>query len=96
MKLADKEIKEYKQFVRKEMPISKHFTTVIRAFVCGGTICCIGQFINDMLTFILKPLPEEVISSYTTMILITITGILTGFGIYDKIGNWAVLVALYQ
>lgn len=88
MKLADKEIKEYKQLVRKEMPISRHVITLVRAFICGGIICSIGQFISDMLKIIFVLMPEEIVSSYTTMILIAITGILTGFGIYDKIGNW--------
>ncbi|NCA93210.1 stage V sporulation protein AC [bacterium] len=88
MKLGDKEAKEYKKTVRKEMPISKHFSTMAKAFICGGIICSIGQFISDMLKMWLKTSPEEIISGFTTMILITLTGILTGFGVYDKIGAW--------
>lgn len=88
MKLADKEVKEYKSLVRKEMPVSRHLVTILRAFICGGIICSIGQFVSDMLSFWFKGMPEEIVASYTTMVLITATGILTGFGIYDKIGNW--------
>lgn len=88
MKLEETKIKEYKRLVRKEMPTSKHITTMLRAFLVGGIICSIGQFISDMLKLGFKTMPEEIIASYTTMILITITGILTGFGIYDKIGGF--------
>lgn len=88
MKLADKEAKEYKQLVRTTMPKSRHIQTVIRAFICGGIICCVGEFLSQMLKLWQKGMSEEVVASFTTMILITITGILTGFGIYDRIGNW--------
>ncbi len=88
MKLGDKEVKEYKKTVRHEMPVSKHLSTMLKAFICGGIICCIGQFVSDMLKMGLKNTPEEVIAGFTTMIIIAATGILTGFGIYDKIGAW--------
>ena len=88
MKLPENKIKEYKRLVRQEMPTSKHLATMLSAFVVGGIICSIGQFISDMLKLGFKTMPEEIVASYTTMILIAITGILTGFGIYDKIGSF--------
>lgn len=88
MKLPENKIKEYKRLVRQEMPTSKHLATMLSAFVVGGIICSIGQFISDMLKLGFKTMPEEIVASYTTMILIAITGILTGFGIYDKIGGF--------
>ena len=71
------------------MPKSKHLKTLLRAFIVGGIICCIGQGISDILAIFFPLFEEEVLSQYTIVILITITGILTGFGIYDKIGNFA-------
>lgn len=88
MKLDKVESKEYLAEVRKEMPKTRHFSTLVKAFVLGGIICCIGQGISDLLKLGLKDAPEDVIGGYTTMIMILLTGILTGFGIYDKIGNW--------
>ncbi len=88
MKLPENKIKEYKRLVRQEMPTSKHLATMLSAFVVGGIICSIGQFISDMLKLGFKTMPEEIVASYTTMILIAVTGILTGFGIYDKIGGF--------
>jgi stage V sporulation protein AC len=88
MKLEGNEKKEYLDFVRKESPKTKHLQTMVRAFFLGGLICCIGQGISDLLRYLAPNLLEKVIMSFTLLIVITITGILTGFGIYDKIGNW--------
>ncbi|NLO64963.1 MAG: DUF1292 domain-containing protein, partial [Clostridiales bacterium] len=41
---------EYLKLVRKTMPKTKHFSTLLRAFLVGGTICSIGQGINDIYT----------------------------------------------
>lgn len=78
--------KEYLEMVRKSMPKTRHLSTMIRAFLVGGLICCIGQGIRDLYTLILKGVPIEDIKAYTTLTIILITGILTGFGVYDRIG----------
>lgn len=88
MKLDKKESKEYLAEVRQNMPRTRHISTMIKAFVLGGIICCIGQGISDLLKLALKEAAENEIAGFTTMIMILITGILTGFGVYDKIGSW--------
>ncbi len=71
------------------MPATKHLSTMAKAFCVGGLICMIGQAIYDIYTLVLKNLEENVIKSFTTVTLILITAILTGLGIYDKIGAFA-------
>lgn len=88
MKLDDKGQKDYLKMVHEEMTPSKHLSTMVRAFILGGVICCIGQGISDILKLIIPAATEDVISNYTILIIIAITGILTGIGVYDKIGNW--------
>lgn len=88
MKLEGNEKKEYLDFVRKNSPRTKHLNTLIKAFVLGGIICCIGQGISDLIRHFFPVYDEKTVSGYTLTIIIIITGILTGFGIYDKIGNW--------
>ena len=88
MKLEGNEKKEYLDLVRQQSPKTKHLKTMVRAFFLGGLICCIGQAISDLLRYLAPDLTERLVMSYTLLIIITITGILTGFGIYDKIGNW--------
>lgn len=81
--------KEYIELVKKKMPKSKHLLTMFRAFWVGGLICCIGQGITDLYKHFFSELPEEEIATLTTITLICITVILTGLGIYDKIGAYA-------
>lgn len=79
----------YLKLVKEKMPKSKHLLTMFRAFWVGGLICCIGQGINDAYSALFKTLSENDVASLTTVTLILITAILTGFGIYDKIGAYA-------
>lgn len=88
MKPGKEETKVYLEKVRENMPKTKHISTMIRAFITGGIICCIGQGITDLLKFLLKNADETEIGGLTTIIMIALTGILTGFGIYDRIGNF--------
>ena len=82
--------KEYLDLVKSKMPKSQHLKTMFRAFWVGGFICCIGQAFNDIYTkFLGDKMPEDEISTLVTLTLITITVILTGLGIYDKIGAYA-------
>lgn len=79
----------YLKLVKEKMPKSKHFLTMFRAFWVGGVICCVGQGINNAYSALFKTLSENDVASLTTVTLILITAILTGFGIYDKIGAYA-------
>ena len=82
--------KEYLELVKRKMPKSKHLKTCFRAFWVGGVICCIGQGFNDLYTYLLgDKMPEEDVATLVTITLITITVILTGLGIYDKVGAYA-------
>ena len=89
MRLDKEESKKYLKEIRQDMPASKHISTVFRAFLTGGIICCIGQGISDIYkNFLLKGAEEDTIAGLTTLTVILITGILTGLGVYDKIGNF--------
>ena len=79
----------YLKLVRETMPRSKHLITCIRAVWVGGFICMIGQAFNDLYTAVLPGASKDDIRSFVTLTLIGITAILTGFGIYDKVGAYA-------
>ena len=80
---------KYLELVHGKMPKSKHIATMFRAFWTGGTICAIGQAFTDLYSSLPYDLPEDDVSALTTITLILITAILTGFGVYDKIGAYA-------
>ena len=88
MQLNDEKKKEYLQEVKKEMPKTKHFSTMLKAFVTGGIICSVGQSITYIINLISPDLDEQTVGGFTTLVMILITCILTGFGIYDKIGSF--------
>ncbi len=87
MKLNKENSKNYLKTIKFGMPKSKNIATCLKAFFVGGVICCIGEGIGDVLGLI-DYLSTDDISQYTTIIMITITGFLTGLGIYDKVGNF--------
>lgn len=80
--------KDYLKTVKDSMPRSRHLKTMVRAFIVGGLICCIGQAISDLLILAFPNMEKQVNQQFTILIIITITGILTGFGVYDSIGKF--------
>ncbi len=78
---------KYSSMVKKASPDSPIITNCIKAFVVGGIICCIGQLITNICkTF---GLSTEESSTYTSIILVTAASILTGLGLYSKLGKFA-------
>ncbi|MBE7039776.1 MAG: stage V sporulation protein AC [Ruminococcaceae bacterium] len=78
---------EYKKYVDKKTPNSTIIKDVFFAFVIGGIICIIGQLISDGYTK--TGLSKELSAIATSITLILLSCILTGFGIYDRIAKYA-------
>ena len=57
-----------------------------KAFVTGGIICTIGQAILNACEK--AGMSKDISASWCSLILILVSVILTGFGIYPKIANW--------
>ena len=78
---------EYNDYVKKRSPASPMGKNVLRAFLIGGLICCIGQALlngYDMLG-----LSEENAATAASITLIFIGALLTGLGVYDKLAKIA-------
>lgn len=78
---------EYSDLVNKKSPNSPILRNMFWAFVVGGSICVIGQFITNY--FLGKGLSRETVASITPIVLILISVILTGLDLYDSIGKVA-------
>ncbi len=76
--------KKYSSYVDKITPNSPTVKNCIKAFVSGGFICVISQFINGI--FISKGYTIDQSALLANSVLIVITGILTGLGLFSKIG----------
>lgn len=80
--------KKYKQYVDEISPKPKYLKNYTLAFLVGGTICVIGQGINDAYMK-LAGLGKMAAATSTSITLIFIGAFLTGLGIYDLIGKRA-------
>lgn len=79
--------KDYQTYVDKKTPNSPIWLNLLKAFIVGGIICCIGQGITDWLKSL--GLDKDTVSATTSVILV-FTGIfLTAIGVYSKIGKFA-------
>lgn len=79
--------KDYQEYVDKKTPNSPIWKNILKAFLVGGFICLIGQFISDALKS--AGLDKEVASSVTSISLIFIGIFLTSINVYNKIGKFA-------
>lgn len=78
--------KEYAKYVKKVTPTHNVWVQMIKAFITGGIICCVGQFIlnyaKDM------GLDKQTAGSWCSLILVLASVVLTGFNIYPRIVKW--------
>lgn len=79
---------EYRRMVKERAPKSRTGLRALLAFVTGGAICCLGQLIGDI-GELLWGLDTAQRGSFTSVTLIFIASLLTGLGVYDKIGRVA-------
>ncbi|AEB75704.1 stage V sporulation protein AC [Clostridium botulinum] len=88
MKIKEEELKQkFKDLTEQETPKSNILKDCFRAFIVGGIICDVGQF---FMNFYLKlGLSVEDTGAYVAITMIFIGALLTGIGIYDKIGDFA-------
>ena len=76
---------EYKQYSDSHQPRSRMLGNMCRAFWVGGLICCVGQFISGL--YMQQGLSKLDAGSATSVTLVFIGALLTGFGIYDSLAK---------
>lgn len=78
---------EYENFIKNKLPKPKVFINCIKAFVVGGLICVVGQFITNTLKGM--GLDQDAVSAGTAIILVFLGAFFTGLGLYDQLGKFA-------
>lgn len=78
--------KKYEKYVKEVTPTHNLWLQMLKAFVTGGIICCLGQFILNCAGQM--GLEKQDAGSWCSLILVLLSVILTGFGIYPKIVKW--------
>jgi stage V sporulation protein AC len=81
-------IEQYQQVAKQYQPRPKVLRNCLKAFVAGGLICVIGQLLQNMYIHVFHFQPDKA-GDPTVATLIFIASVLTGLGVFDKIGQWA-------
>lgn len=79
---------EYQDFASDREPKRPVVKNCLRAFVVGGFICTIGQGLQWFFITYFN-FTDKTAGNPTAAILIIISALLTGLGVYDHIAQWA-------
>ena len=78
---------DYRQHVDQVTPTYSLPIQMLKAFIVGGIICLLGQFILNYATERMG-LDKETAASWCSMLLVLTSVLLTGFNIYPKLVEW--------
>lgn len=78
--------KNYIAYVNSFDPPTQHFKNCFRAFMVGGLVCCIGQFLRYFFETVFSLSGDE-LAGTVSVALIFLGTLLTGLGVYDRIGR---------
>ena len=71
--------KEYEQYVKQITPTHNLWLQMLKAFITGGVICCIGQFILNYAGSM--GLDKQTAASWCSLLLVFLSVVLTGFNL---------------
>lgn len=78
--------KKYNAYVKQVTPTHNLWMNMAKAFVTGGAICMVGQFILNACKA--YGMEKEAAGSWCSLILILLSVVLTGLNIYPSLANW--------
>lgn len=77
----------YNKYVESITPTNSTIANVLKAYLVGGLICIIGQFLGNM--YKMAGFNEEHEAILVSVTLIALSVLLTGLGIYQKLADFA-------
>ena len=77
---------EYKNYSDSHQPRSRLVPNMLKAFLVGGLICCLGELIIDGWRSV--GLSKEAASAAGSICLIFLGAFLTGIGVYDRLAKF--------
>lgn len=78
---------KYIKFATDRAKRSVSIKNCTRAFFVGGLICCMGQALSDI--YVRLGADEKTAATLVSVSLIFLGGLLTGIGVFDRIGKFA-------
>lgn len=82
------QLDSYKLLVERMSPNSNMVQGLFRAFWVGGTICTLGQALQEIGKAWLD-MNNTAASTFCSTVLVFLTALLTGLGVWDRIGQYA-------
>lgn len=76
----------YNQYITNVTPKNSLALNMLRAFLVGGIICTIGQVCMNLMKQ--NGVEQETATGYTTLILVGLAVLLTGFHVFGKIAQF--------
>lgn len=76
--------KDYEEYVKRITPTHNLLLQMLKAFITGGIICIIGQFLLNFAKNTLG-MDQDMAGSFCSLILVFISVLLTGLNIYPSI-----------
>ena len=84
--LNETEKQQYADYVKEVTPTHSLWMNMVRAFLVGGAICAIGQGILNYVQSL--GLDEKSAGTWTSIVLLLMSIILTGFNLYPSIAKF--------
>ena len=84
--MDEKKQQQYGEYVKQVTPTHSLPLNMLKAFIVGGIICVIGQFILNFCEG--RGMEKDICGAWTSLILILVSIILTGFNIYPSIAKF--------
>ena len=78
---------EYKKYTERHAPRSPVGKNLLWAFLIGGLICCLGQFLMNL--YLTLGLDEESAATAESISLVFLGALMTGLGLYDSLAKRA-------
>jgi len=88
MKQGQQAKADYKKLQKKHVPKKPVLSNCIKAFLVGGSICLLGQFVQQFFIAYFG-FNDKTAGSPTVAVMVFIAVLLTGLGVYDRLGQWA-------
>lgn len=79
---VNKRNESYNEYVKTVTKKADCLLNCLKAFIMGGCICTLGQLVTNLL--MTGGLSMDDASSYTTIILVFLSALFTGLGIYQS------------
>ena len=79
---------DYLLYVENQSPKTGWFNSLFHAFIVGGLICCFGQMIGDVIKSFNPTMDILRVGSWSSIVVISVTIILTSFGVFDRIAKF--------